>query len=80
MPRPVMHHVAAAGVVQWQTHPAVGTIPVHTIPGIAHPRDGERLAVAPRTGEHTREILASLGYSAADVEAALASGAMKAAS
>jgi len=63
------------GIVQTVDYPGVGPVRL-----MAHPvrYDGEAPAVRrlpPRLGEHTREVLAELGYGAADVETLLAEGA-----
>lgn len=69
-------HVAAVGAFAWMNDPAAGRVPVPNLPG-SDPlaADDPRLAVA-RQGEHTRAVLAELGYAPADIERMAASGAV----
>ena len=55
-------HTAASNAIQWNDHPKIGRVPVANIPGVEPAPDGEARAVAPSLGEHTGEILASLGF------------------
>ncbi|MEM1344026.1 MAG: CoA transferase [Pseudomonadota bacterium] len=68
----------ARGMVGAVEHSALGTIPA-----LGHPIAFSRTPVglgegAPLLGEHTRAVLAETGYSADDIEALLASGAVMA--
>ena len=54
--------VKEMGMVSWIDHEGVGRIPIPNIPGLpAFDRVGAK-AVAPRIGEHSREILTELQY------------------
>ena len=60
--------VVASGIISWLTQPGVGElVPMPNIPGLPAFEDGTRRAHAPALGEHTREILAECGYSAAEI-------------
>ena len=69
-------HVEAVQSVHWIEHPEMGQIPMHNIPGLAAPQAGTPLAVSPRIGEHSREVLMDLAFSDADIAAALEEGAV----
>jgi crotonobetainyl-CoA:carnitine CoA-transferase CaiB-like acyl-CoA transferase len=60
-------HVAAREMTDWVDHPADGRIPQFVNPlwraGLAR----KHHRPAPRLGEHTREILQSIGYSPAEI-------------
>lgn len=67
-------HLAATGFWQRVDHPTEGTL---RLPGVSTwfsetPGDVRRLP--PRLGEHSREVLAELGYDAAAIDAMVASG------
>ena len=60
-------HLAKAGFFPWIDHPTEGRIRAMRDPGTwseTPPRSGH---VAPRLGEHTREILAGAGYTADEI-------------
>ena len=60
--------VVASGIISWLTQPGVGElVPMPNIPGLPAFEAGTRRAHAPALGEHTREILAECGYSAAEI-------------
>lgn len=60
--------VQETGLVSWLDHKGVGRVPLPNIPGL-QPFDvmGEK-AISPGIGEHSREILSELGYSAEQVD------------
>ena len=60
---------AARGMVDWVTHPVLGEIPVVSTPvKFSAMKAGVRTA-APVRSQHTDEVLADLGYSAAEIAA-----------
>lgn len=65
-------HVEATRTVSWIEHPAVGRMPVANLPGARPAGDGAP-AVSPAIGEHSRPVLAELGFSPADIDALIAS-------
>jgi crotonobetainyl-CoA:carnitine CoA-transferase CaiB-like acyl-CoA transferase len=56
-------------------HPTEGRLRMPDIPARFHGTPGDVRRLAPRLGEHSREILHNLEYSAAEIDAMLASGA-----
>lgn len=59
-------------IFTWSEQPAVGRVPHPNLPGPQpFERDGPRSKV-PRIGEHTRDVLAELGYAEADIARMLA--------
>jgi len=69
-------HVRAVDAIVWLDHAEVGRIPMPTIPGIAPARAGGALSHAPLIGEHSREILKSLGHGDDAVDALGQDGAI----
>jgi crotonobetainyl-CoA:carnitine CoA-transferase CaiB-like acyl-CoA transferase len=63
------------GRVMTAPHPARGTIRTVACP-VRCPGATARVGIAPRLGEHTRELLAGLGYDAAQIDALAAEGAI----
>lgn len=62
--------VAATGIMSWLAQPGVPElVPMPNIPGLPPFESGTKRAHAPKLGEHTRDVLAEHGYSAAEVEA-----------
>jgi crotonobetainyl-CoA:carnitine CoA-transferase CaiB-like acyl-CoA transferase len=62
--------VAATGIMAWLEQPGVPElVPMPNIPGLPPFESGTRRAHAPRLGEHTRDVLAEHGYSAAQIGA-----------
>ena len=60
--------VAATGIMSWLAQPGVpGTVPMPNIPGLPPFESGSKRAHAPTLGEHTRDVLAEHGYSAAEI-------------
>jgi crotonobetainyl-CoA:carnitine CoA-transferase CaiB-like acyl-CoA transferase len=68
--------VQAIDAVRWVENDTLGRVPMATLCGQRPPATGDRLAHAPHLGEHTREILAEMGYGAADIAKLTASGAV----
>jgi crotonobetainyl-CoA:carnitine CoA-transferase CaiB-like acyl-CoA transferase len=66
--------VHAMDAVHWIDDDTLGRVPMATICGQLPPATGDRLTHAPHLGEHTRAILAELGYDASDIERLNASG------
>ena len=59
------------GTFTWVEQPAVGRVPHPNVPGPKpHAADDAR-SHAPRIGEHTRAVLADLGYASSEVQALL---------
>ncbi|MGE0768315.1 MAG: CaiB/BaiF CoA transferase family protein [Hyphomicrobiaceae bacterium] len=73
-------HTEATGLISWTEHPGGGA-PWATPNAAGTPRlkSGESDAIAPALGQHTREILTTLGYSASDIQGLIDSGIVKAA-
>lgn len=62
--------VAATGIMAWLAQPGVAElVPMPNIPGLPPFESGTKRAHAPSLGEHTRDVLAEHGYSAAEVDA-----------
>ena len=62
--------VAATGIMAWLAQPGLPElVPMPNIPGLPPFESGTKRAHAPALGEHTREILAGHGYSAAEIAA-----------
>jgi crotonobetainyl-CoA:carnitine CoA-transferase CaiB-like acyl-CoA transferase len=62
--------VAATGIMSWLTQPGVPEmVPMPNIPGLPPFENGTKRAHAPTLGEHTRDVLAEHGYSAAEIAA-----------
>ncbi len=70
-------HVRDVGAVQWIHQSGVGPIPMPQIPGLPPPREGDPMVHAPHLGEHSREILAELGYDDGKIDALAADGAIR---
>jgi crotonobetainyl-CoA:carnitine CoA-transferase CaiB-like acyl-CoA transferase len=66
--------VQAMDAVHWVENDTLGRVPMATLCGQQPPATGDRLTHAPHLGEHSREILGEMGYSAADVEKLSGSG------
>ncbi|HKS90052.1 MAG TPA: CoA transferase [Stellaceae bacterium] len=63
-------HIRAAHLLEEHAHPALGrTVPLAPTPIDLSETPGTYRRPAPRLGEHTDEILASLGYDAAEIAA-----------
>lgn len=62
--------VAATGIMSWLEQPGVPElVPMPNIPGLPPLESGTKRAHAPALGEHTRDVLAEHGFSAAQIEA-----------
>jgi crotonobetainyl-CoA:carnitine CoA-transferase CaiB-like acyl-CoA transferase len=62
--------VAATGIMSWLAQPGVPElVPMPNLPGLPAFQSGTRRAHAPTLGEHSREVLAEHGYSAAEIDA-----------
>lgn len=67
--------VAATGIISWLNQPGVPQpVPMPNIPGLPPFENGTTRAHAPRLGEHTREVLASHGFSATEIDGMIAQG------
>ena len=70
-------HLADVGFFGAEDHPSEGRIrrtrPANTFSGGGR----SKLSHAPKLGEHTDEVLAEVGYSAAEIEKMMASGAAR---
>jgi len=73
-------HVRETGLIQWLTQAGLNRpVPVPALPGMLHQLDGTSRAMAPVTGQHTADVLAEHGFSAAEIETLLAHGTVAAA-
>ena len=73
-------HVRETGLIQWLTQAGLNRpVPVPALPGMLHQLDGTSRAMAPVTGQHTTDVLAEHGFSAAEIETLLAQGTVAAA-
>ena len=73
-------HVRETGLIQWLTQAGLNRpVPVPALPGMLHQLDGTPRATAPVTGQHTADVLAEHGFSAAEIAALLAQGTVAAA-
>lgn len=66
--------VQAVDAVRWVENDTLGRVPMGSICGQRPPATGDRLAHSPHVGEHTRAILAEMGYDAREIERLDASG------
>lgn len=67
-------HLAATGFFVFRDHPSEGRMRVMAVPDRYSATPPEIGALAPRLGQHTREILAGLGYDAARIAALIDRG------
>ncbi len=68
-------HVEETGLISWLEQPGSETPwPVPNIPGLPRLDPEVMGTIAPRIGQHTREVLAEMGYSAADIDALAEAG------
>lgn len=70
-------HVQAVGAAPIVEQPGVGPVPTPLIPGVAALEPGELRALSPTVGQHTAEVLATLGYGEKDLVALEQSGAIR---
>ena len=68
-------HLAAIGYFTLREHPTEGRIRTLSVPSEWSESKPEYRRHAPRLGEHTREVLGEAGYSPAEIEQLLSSGA-----
>jgi crotonobetainyl-CoA:carnitine CoA-transferase CaiB-like acyl-CoA transferase len=69
--------VQAVDAVHWVDNDTLGSVPMGTICGQRPPATGDRLAHSPHVGEHTREILAEMGYNAGDIDKLASAGVVE---
>lgn len=69
-------HVLASGSVQWLDHPHMGSVPLHSIPGIESPAADDRFALSPTNGQHSAEILQTLSWTAGQIQNAVDAGSV----
>ncbi|WP_025900081.1 CaiB/BaiF CoA transferase family protein [Sneathiella glossodoripedis] len=67
----------AVSSYQWVQQDGVGQIPLPRIPGFDGFEEGSKGAYSPHVGENSAEVLQSIGLSSTEIEALLASGAVK---
>jgi crotonobetainyl-CoA:carnitine CoA-transferase CaiB-like acyl-CoA transferase len=73
-------HVRETGLIQWLTQAGLNqAVPVPTLPGMLRQAEGTLRGTAPATGQHTTDVLAEHGFSAAEIEALFAQGTVAAA-
>ena len=66
--------VKAVEAIRWVENDSLGRIPMASIPGQPVPATGDRLSHSPHVGEHSRAVLAELGYTPAKIDALVANG------
>lgn len=70
-------HLADVGFFKSVEHPSEGKIRMTKVPTTFHGGMREETLPAPRTGEHTREILGDAGFTVSEIEALIGSGAAR---
>src|SRR5689334_3985251 len=73
-------HLDATGFWQVREHPTEGTLRLPGVPAAYAKTPADIRRLPPRLGEHSLEVLREAGYSAAEIDALLASGASRVAS
>ncbi len=71
-------HLADTGFFKWEDHPSEGRIRTMREPSTWSETEPPVGQFAPRLGQHTREVLAEAGYSAADIDGLIGAGAARA--
>ncbi len=61
-------HVKEVDAISWYEQGGMGRIPVPVLPGHRPLQSGETRGHTPHLGEHSREVLAGLGYSNAEID------------
>jgi crotonobetainyl-CoA:carnitine CoA-transferase CaiB-like acyl-CoA transferase len=69
--------VKAVNALTWIDDDVLGRVPMANIPGQRAPRTGDSLSRSPHVGEHSREVLEELGYSANDIASLEAAGVVE---
>ncbi|MFO1162462.1 MAG: CoA transferase [Reyranellaceae bacterium] len=68
-------HVQETGLIQWFAQAGLNRpVPVPRLPGQSPAIDGTPRAIAPVTGQHTREVLAEHGYADSEIDRLLTHG------
>ncbi len=67
-------HVKSVGAFSMVDQPGVGRVPIATIPGLGRIENGDRSAVAPSRGQHSREILVDYGFSPGEIDELIGGG------
>ncbi len=66
--------VKAVGALTWIDDPALGRVPMASIPGQPAPRTGDRLSQSPDVGAQSRDVLRELGLGADEIDKLVTSG------
>lgn len=69
--------VKAVDALTWVEDPTLGRVPMGSIAGQPRPSSGDKLTRSPLIGEHSREVLAELGFGVGDIDALVADGAIQ---
>ncbi len=69
--------VKAVGAITWVDDPTLGRVPMASIAGQPAPATGDKLSKSPGVGEHSREILSSMDFSSAEIEAMIKAGTIQ---
>lgn len=68
--------VEAVEALRWIESDTLGRIPMASIPGQPIPATGDRFSHSPHVGEHSRAVVADLGYAPAAIDALVAKGVL----
>ena len=68
--------VESQGIFTWANQHDTGAIPVPNLPGMAPLTPDDPRGLSPRIGQHSREVLAELGYAADDIARLARDGAV----
>ena len=69
-------HTLARGMVQHLKHPVEGMVPALGIPAKLSATPGALRTAAPLLGEHTEDVLRSVGYEQSEIDRLLAKGSV----